>query len=334
MFADARRARDAGRVETMSLPRRGRARPRRARDIAANGKALSGEKPWKRGLPRARTCMRSARRSLRSRCACAECFSLDASRRTRRRFGRGEFGGESGPPTVDAPAARSDVASASAPASTSESLLPAGRHIDGRDTEVGIAVSNGKRRKRRTRATRGVLSLDASTRGRYCRGARPSRQSRSLLRLGKRVQKKIDDSDKTARPGCERFGRAAVRGRRLAQWLGIVSVPQRMPRRRPARGRCRLRPGCHLAARARRRNPASCSPTRARDAARLHPPPLGRAASPRAARRRPWALPALRGRSSPRDALGVAARLAPSAASRRARSSTRTPSTTRCFVRR
>ena len=162
----------------------------RALPPLANGKALSGEKPWKRGLPRARTCMRSARRSLRSRCACAECFSLDASRRTRRRFGRGEFGGESGPPTVDAPAARSDVASASAPASTSESLLPAGRHIDGRDTEVGIAVSNGKRRKRRTRATRGVLSLDASTRGRYCRGARPSRQSRSL-RLGKRVQKKL-----------------------------------------------------------------------------------------------------------------------------------------------
>lgn len=167
-----------------------RARASAPRAPLANGKALSGEKPWKRGLPRARTCMRSARRSLRSRCACAECFSLDASRRTRRRFGRGEFGGESGPPTVDAPAARSDVASASAPASTSESLLPAGRHIDGRDTEVGIAVSNGKRRKRRTRATRGVLSLDASTRGRYCRGARPSRQSRSL-RLGKRVQKKL-----------------------------------------------------------------------------------------------------------------------------------------------
>lgn len=189
------------------------ARPRAAR-AAREWKGVIRGKPWKRGLRRAaRTCMRSARRSLRSRLACAACFSLDSSSRTRRRLGRGELGGEPGPPTVDAPAARADVASASAPASTSESLLPAGRHIDGRDTEVGIAASNGKIRTRGTRATRGVVSLDASTRGRYCRGTRPTRQSRVVTR---NHSSRGNLTRLRGQGSREIRGRAAVRGRRYS----------------------------------------------------------------------------------------------------------------------
>lgn len=209
--------RRAGRMRVGRRRRRERGEGARARAARAarEWKGVIRGKPWKRGLRRAaRTCMRSARRSLRSRSACAACFSLDSSRRTRRRLGRGELGGEPGPPTVDAPAARADVASASAPASTSESLLPAGRHIDGRDTEVGIAASNGKIRTRGTRATRGVVSLDASTRGRYCRGTRPSRQSRVVMRdpccwRGNLTRLRGQGSR------CVR-GRAAVRGRRYS----------------------------------------------------------------------------------------------------------------------
>ena len=181
-----RRARDAGRVETMSLPRRGRARPRRARRSRTE-RRYRGKNPGNGGYrARAPVCARrggACARGVRVRSAFP--WTLPGAR------GGASAGASSGRVgTADGGRARR--------AFGCRVSLCTGVH-------ERVAAPRGApyRRSRHRGGHRGVeweeteetdardarvLSLDASTRGRYCRGARPSRQSRSL-RLGKRVQK-------------------------------------------------------------------------------------------------------------------------------------------------
>ena len=193
----------------------------RAARAARERKGVIGGKTLETGLPRARTCMRSARRSrargVRVRSAFLGRFQAHAEALRQGRV-RGRVGTADGGRARRAFGCRVSLCTGVHERVAAPRGAPyrRSRHRGG---HRGCRMGNETEETNARDATGSRRLEDASTRGRYCRGARPLRRL-VRLRLGKRVQK-IDVTDCAAR--CERFGRAAVRGRRLAQWLGIVS---------------------------------------------------------------------------------------------------------------
>ena len=264
-----------------------------------------------------------------SRSACAPCFSLLSSRRTRRRLGNGELGGVLGPGNMS----ERSVASASARAS----LLPAGRHI--RDTDGGIArFTRGRRNETRgggrdstRRGASRRLEDSVEARGRYCRGraGKQLRRHSAFLGLDKTRSRRIprpavahrgSSSGAHGYVGYGRYFRADSPGRRSARHASrrafvASSAPRAEKRharpRRARRGAPHPRDGV-----ARRRPPRALRSPLAAPRRREAPSPTRRRASPVSAARRP-ATAAGRRRHPPR-----------------ARCSTRTPWTTPSCERR
>ena len=274
-----------------------------------------------------------------SRSACAPCFSLLSSRRTRRRLGNGELGGVLGPGNMS----ERSVASASARAS----LLPAGRHI--RDTDGGIArfiraddeTHGGGRDSTRRGASR-RLEDSVEARGRYYRGGagKQLRRHSAFLGLDKTLSRRIprpavphrgSSSGAHGYVGYGRYFRADSPGRRSARHASRRAfVASSAPRAEKRHARPRVERG------AARRTPATASRVAVR-----------RAASPLAARRSETSrgaladpssrLPRLRRASSRRarrPATAAAARRRRRRHPLRARCSTRTPWTIPSCARR